>query len=110
VVPPKPAPISADVDEFDEAFDLTADDLDEILSQQPLHQRSLYDIPEYTGPPPRTDISSQAGPAPLQKLQPPIVLNDEDEFGDDDLDEESFVQAEFSATQAMKRVSQRSHE
>jgi DNA replication ATP-dependent helicase Dna2 len=110
VAPPKPPPISVELDDFDDAFDLTADDLDEILSQQPLDQRSLYDIPEYTGPPPETFIASQGSAEPPQKLQQATTFGGEDEFGDDDLDEESFVQAEFSATQAMKRVSQCSHE
>ncbi|SMY20419.1 unnamed protein product [Zymoseptoria tritici ST99CH_1A5] len=104
VAPPKPLPISVEVDEFDDAFDLTADDLDELLSQQPLHQRSLYEIPEYIGSIP---VASKGDTTAGLDAQRTMIINNEDEFGDDGLDEDSFVQAEFSATQAMKRISPR---
>lgn len=83
-------------DEFgDDDFDLTADDLDELCTQIPLEQRSLHQIPAHPNPPPQPQAF--------------ITLdddNDDDEFGGDDIDEDSFAQAEFSATQSM-RVSHR---
>lgn len=98
VTAPPVAPVARkDYDEFgDDAFDLTADDLDELLSQKPLEQRSLYDIPQHPNPPQQSADSAKQPRAPLET----ITIDDDDEFGGDDIDEDSFAQAEFSATQA----------
>lgn len=105
VTAPPVAPAAVkDFDEFgDDAFDLTADDLDELLSQKPLEQRSLYDIPQHPNPPQQSANSAKQSRAPLET----ITIDDDDEFGGDDIDEDSFAQAEFSATQA-RRVSHNS--
>jgi DNA replication ATP-dependent helicase Dna2 len=106
VVPPQ---VNADLDEFGDAFDLDEDDLTELLSQKPLQQKSLYDIPEHPNPPPSKPLLLKEQGAVQQQ---PITLDDDDdgdEFGDDDLDMDSFAQAEFSATQAF-RVSQHQHQ
>lgn len=103
-----PAPVNTDVDEFGDAFELDEDDLTELLSQKPLQQRSLYDIPEHPNPPmSKPHVSNDQGATQQQ----PITLDDDDdgdEFGDDDLDVDSFAQAEFSATQTF-RVSENQH-
>lgn len=103
-----PAHVIPDLDEFGDAFDLDEDDLTELLSQKPLQQRSLYDIPEHPNPPQSRPMLTDVQGAIRQQ---PITLDDDDdgdEFGDDDLDVDSFAQAEFSATQAF-RVSGNSH-
>ncbi|KAK4547339.1 hypothetical protein LTR36_000995 [Oleoguttula mirabilis] len=99
---PAPAPalpvVNEDFDEFGDAFDLSAEDLDELVSQKPLNQRSLYEIPAHPNPPPQQSllVDENAATRPSQ-----VVIDvDEDEFGDDDLDEDALVEAEFSATQA----------
>lgn len=112
--PPKVQPVVAlppantDFDEFGDAFDLDEDDLTELLSQKPAKQNSLYDIPEHSNvPPPKPVVTDGQGAI----RQQPITLDDDDdgdEFGDDDLDVDSFAQAEFSATQAF-RVSEHDH-
>ncbi|KAK5112827.1 hypothetical protein LTR85_011161 [Meristemomyces frigidus] len=96
-VPALPA-VTEDFEEFGDAFDLSAEDLDELVSQKPLNQRSLHEIPAHPNPPPQQHIVIEDQPAtgPAQ-----VVIDvDEDEFGVDDLDEETLVEAEFSATQA----------
>ncbi|KAK4506536.1 hypothetical protein PRZ48_000268 [Zasmidium cellare] len=103
IAPPRAPAANKDFDDFgDDAFDLTADDLDELLSQAPVEQRALYDIPQHPNPP--SQVQSKAIPqdAPPRPQAETITLDDDDEFGDDDLDEDSFVQAEFSATQAQR--------
>ncbi|CAK4031239.1 Hypothetical predicted protein [Lecanosticta acicola] len=106
IAPPIAATVSKDFDEFgDDAFDLTADDLDELLSQKPLEQRSLYDIPQHPNPHRQSEGTSVQPSKPTVPRQTITLADDDDEFGGDDIDEESFTQAEFSATQA-HRVSQ----
>ncbi|KAK5134417.1 hypothetical protein LTR08_006464 [Meristemomyces frigidus] len=89
--PPLP-PVNEDLDEFGDAFDLSAEDLDELVSQVPLNQRSLYDIPAHPNPP-------QQQPMVLEQT---VIDVDDDEFGGDELDEATLVEAEFSATQAFR--------
>lgn len=103
-----PAALNTDLDEFGDAFELDEDDLTELLSQKPLQQRSLYDIPEHPNPPPSNPLETDDQGA---KQQHPITLDDDDdgdEFEDNDLDVDSFAQAEISATQAF-RVSEHNH-
>lgn len=101
-------PVAIELDEFgDDAFDLTADDLDELLSQNPLEKRSLYDIPAY----PTAAVPQQPKVAEnnSRNRPPPQIItidDDDDEFGGNDIDDNSFAEAEFSATQAF-RVSQK---
>ncbi|KAF7191210.1 DNA replication ATP-dependent helicase/nuclease DNA2 [Pseudocercospora fuligena] len=102
------APVSAVTknghDEFeDDDFDLTADDLDELCSQVPLHKRSLHDIPPHPNPPPQSQtIIADALSKPAEQ-HTTILIEDDDEFGGDEIDEDSFAQAEVSATQALRR-------
>ncbi|KAI7580879.1 hypothetical protein KC316_g8761, partial [Hortaea werneckii] len=105
--PPPPAPPQAvpalqeDLEDFGDDFDLSVEDLDELVSQKPLHERSLQEIPPHPNPPrqPQTSFDRQAQQPPQQT---PIAIDDDDddEFGGDDLDEGTLVQAEISATQA----------
>ncbi|KAI7546488.1 hypothetical protein KC331_g5587 [Hortaea werneckii] len=105
--PPPPAPPQAvpalqeELEDFGDDFDLSVEDLDELVSQKPLHERSLQEIPPHPNPPcqPQTSFDHQAQQPPQQT---PIAIDDDDddEFGGDDLDEGTLVQAEISATQA----------
>ncbi|EME89159.1 uncharacterized protein MYCFIDRAFT_104185, partial [Pseudocercospora fijiensis CIRAD86] len=92
-------------DEFeDDEFDLTADDLDELCSQIPLHERSLHDIPSHPNPPPQSQFIDTGAPSKSAEQHPTILIeDDDDEFGGDEIDEDSFAQAELSATQALRR-------
>ncbi|USW46949.1 Putative PD-(D/E)XK endonuclease-like domain superfamily, DNA replication factor Dna2 [Septoria linicola] len=95
----------AEADEFDDGdFDLTVDDIDELCSQPPQTaiQKSLYDIPPHPDPPqaPKPFLTNAPG-RPAQQTEP-ITIDDDDEFGAEDIDDDSFAQAEFSATQAMQ--------
>ena len=97
--PPLP-PLNEDPDEFGDAFDFSAEDLDELVSQVPLHQRSLHDIPAHPNPPPQQPVVLEqqgAGWSPHE-----VIDLDDDEFGSDELDEATLVEAEFSATQAYR--------
>ncbi|KXT09876.1 hypothetical protein AC579_2993, partial [Pseudocercospora musae] len=92
-------------DEFeDDDFDLTADDLDELCSQVPLHKRSLHDIPPHPSPPPQSQyISADALSKPAEQHTTILIEDDDDEFGGDEIDADSFAQAEVSATQALRK-------
>ena len=103
---PKPAPVpilhtvNVDLDEFgDDAFDLSAEDLDELVSQKPPYQRSLHEIPPHPNPPPQRQ-NYKPTPPPRQAVVP--IDDSDDEFGGDDLDESTLVEAEISATQAYR--------
>lgn len=120
--PAAPAPVSVskpasacgdDPDEFGEDFDLSAEDLDELMDgQPPLHQRQLHQIPPHPDPPQPQAIGpshfdqGNLGKTTTGNESAPILVNDcdddDDEFACDDLDEASMVQAEFSATQAYR--------
>ncbi|KAM3418210.1 hypothetical protein BST61_g4214 [Cercospora zeina] len=94
------APIVTGDDEFgDDDFELTVDDIDELCSQKPPSRRQS----------PRRNLHKAPAPAlinapgrPAQQKPQTITIDDDDEFGDGGIDEDSFVQAEFSATQAMQ--------
>lgn len=100
----EPAPVlpavTEDFDEFGDAFDLSAEDLDELVSQKPLEQRSLHEIPPHPNPPPQQQSVLDQGDASV--LPQTVIDVDDDEFGDDDLDEDTLAEAEFSATQAYR--------
>ncbi len=112
---------SAAQDEFGDDFDLSAEDLEELVCQPPpLNQRSLYQIPQHPNPPqqqqdndlgePSKSIHDVGPNAPKQPIEV-INLDDDDEideFGMGDVDEASFAEAEISATQAF-RASHPSH-
>lgn len=116
----QPAPaipaMTEDFDEFGDDLELTAEDLDELMSQPPtLDRRSLHQIPQHPNPPPQQEISvveqdrATVPEGVIGCAAQPILLNDddfdddeEDEFGMDDIDEASFAQAEMSATQAFR--------
>ena len=97
--PPLP-PVNEDLDEFGDAFDFSAEDLDALVSQVPLHQRSLHDIPAHPNPPQQQPVVLEQH---VQGWDPQTVIDlDDDEFGGDELDEATLVEAEFSATQAYR--------
>lgn len=78
-------------------MDFSAEDLDELMSQVP-QNRKLHEIPEYRGPPPEP-------PKPEVQQTAAVVIgddDDDDEFGGGDLDEDTFAEAEFRATQAQR--------
>jgi DNA replication ATP-dependent helicase Dna2 len=90
-------------DEFgDDEFDLTVDDIDALCSQIP-PDKTLDDIPKHPGHTLSGTLNSVVRQTqPLQ--QAPIidlVEDDEDEFGGD-IDEDTLVQAEYSASQAFQ--------
>lgn len=101
--PPPPPAVTVDIDEFGDDFDLTAEDLDELASQVPLNQRSLYDIPQHPNPPQQQPtVVNQSGPAAAASRAVIVLEDDDDEFGGDDLDVDALAQAEISATQAYR--------
>lgn len=89
-----------DLDEFGDDMDFTADDLDELMSQ-PLQNRSLHDIPEHPNPPPQPQ-SLPAQQSVIEDLEDLADDDFDDEFACDDLDENSFIEAELQATQAYR--------
>ena len=112
VPPPVPVPVPVisleDLEDFGDAFDLSVEDMDELVSQVPLEQRPLHAIPEHPDPPPpdttlydwdMTEVQPEV--ANQQLTNNAVVIDDsnDDEFGDDGIDEDSFARAEFSATQ-----------
>jgi DNA replication ATP-dependent helicase Dna2 len=106
---PPPPPKAPDSDEFGDDLDLSAEDFDVLMTQQPpLHQRPLDQLPAHPNPPPQQDLnrSSEHRSALIQgRVDQPIVIDefdDDDEFGCDDLDEAVLMQAEISATQAVR--------
>ncbi|KAF2771005.1 hypothetical protein EJ03DRAFT_52305 [Teratosphaeria nubilosa] len=106
--PPTKPTVSAqndDLEEFGDAFDMSVEDLDEIVSQKPLDPRVLPEVPQQVNAPP---LAQQHAPA-LRPPQQAILIDDDDddEFGGGDLDEDLMVEAEVSATQA-HRASQTS--
>ncbi|KAH9831686.1 DNA replication ATP-dependent helicase/nuclease dna2 [Teratosphaeria destructans] len=106
--PPSKPTVSApseDLDEFGDAFDISVEDLDEIVSQKPPDQRVVPEVPRQLNVPP---FAQQHAPA-MRPPQQAILVDDDDddEFGGGDLDEDLMVEAEVSATQA-HRASQTS--
>ncbi|KAK0250489.1 DNA replication endonuclease-helicase Dna2 [Friedmanniomyces endolithicus] len=100
-LPVAPAPLLNDTDEFGDDFDLTAEDLDELVSQVPLDQRPLHAIPPHPDPPvPQAMFFHQPPQAPREAV--PLDDDSDDEFGGDDLDADVLAQAEISATQAYR--------
>ncbi|KAK1052067.1 DNA replication endonuclease-helicase Dna2, partial [Friedmanniomyces endolithicus] len=101
-LPIAPAPFLNDMDEFGDDFDLTAEDLDELVSQVPLDQRPLHAIPPHPDQPvPKAMFFNQPPQAPREA----VLLEEDDsddEFGGDDLDADVLAQAEISATQAYR--------
>lgn len=72
-------------DDFDDDLDLSdfdADDFDKIVTT---HDQTMPDMKEY----------EQQAAIPLA-----VQTVDEDDFGDDDMDEDCFIQAEVAATQS----------
>ncbi|KAK3703398.1 DNA replication endonuclease-helicase Dna2 [Vermiconidia calcicola] len=128
--PPAPAPVPAqplpadseNLDEFGDDLELSAEDLDELMTQPPsLHERPLHQIPPHPNPPPHhtmslevehdatTDANRLGGHAVQHISANDFNIpanefndNDDDEFGCDELDEASMAQAEISATQAFR--------
>ncbi|KAK3721536.1 hypothetical protein LTR37_003092 [Vermiconidia calcicola] len=88
-VPAQPLPASSeDLNEFGDDFELSAEDLEELMTQpSPLHERWLYQIPPHPNPPPQRVIILEADyhtlvrqttamePCPLLEL-PAEVRND----------------------------------
>ncbi|KAK0868196.1 DNA replication endonuclease-helicase Dna2 [Friedmanniomyces endolithicus] len=100
-LPIAPAPLLNDMDEFGDDFDLTAEDLDELVSQVPLDQRPLHAIPPHPDPPAaQAMFLSQPPQAPREAVS--LEDDSDDEFGGGDLDADVLAQAEISATQAYR--------
>lgn len=100
--PPAPPPVLFNSDDFDEDFDLTAEDLDELASQGPSREASNSEVVPAPAP---AALSVAAAPMSPRSVMPRpqqaiIIDDDDDEFGDDDLDADVLAEAEFSATQA----------
>ena len=91
--------VAEDFDEFGDAMDFSAEDLDELMSQVPQRNRKLHEIPEYRNAPP------QLFKPEVQRAAAVVIGDDDDdddEFGGGDLDEDSFAEAEIQATQAQR--------
>jgi len=112
---PAPAVLpTAEPDDFGDDLELTAEDLEELMSQPvPLDRRSLYQIPEHPNPPPQRDLQQWHQPdEPMQQttkggnaseaIQIDDDEDDDDEFGMDDIDEASLVAVELSTTQGSR--------
>ena len=109
---PAVAAVVSEIDEFGDDLDLTAEDLDEIMTQPPpLHQRPLHQIPAHPDPPPQQPLSAEAdvNNRPGQACQPIQIYDDDDEFGCGDIDEAALVQVELNATQAFRASLSKSH-
>lgn len=93
-----------DVDEFGDDMDLTAEDMEELMSQAPPIKENtpLHQIPEHPNPPPQQVAPLQLVADDAAMLELAAAADLDDEFGDDDIDEDSFAQAEMSATQAFR--------
>jgi DNA replication ATP-dependent helicase Dna2 len=95
--------LAEDLDEFGDDMEFSTEDLDELMSQ-PLQNRSLHDIPAY----PNSPRQQQQKQAPIQQSIASELIEladddfDDDEFACDDLDENSFIQAELQATQTYR--------
>lgn len=97
---------------FGDDLDLTAEDLDELMSQpQPVDENSLPEQRQFALHPARNDTSAeqpretaQANKGTLQAAQamPLDDLDDDDEFGCNELDEDLLAQVEMKATQAFR--------
>ena len=123
VTAPTAAPVTsnADLDEFGDDLDLTAEDLDELMTQPPpLHLRPLHQIPPHPDPPaprelsfdelrPRANVQHGNGTA-CQPIQMNDFDDDDDEFGCGDIDDAALVQVEISATQAYRASLFNSHQ
>ncbi|PIB00773.1 DNA replication ATP-dependent helicase/nuclease dna2 [Cercospora beticola] len=99
IVEPAAPRVVDDVEFGDDDFDLTVDDIDELCSQKPPTRKVSPRKNTHKAPEPAL-INAPGRPA--QQGPTTITIDDDDEFGDGGIDEDSFVQAEFSATQAMQ--------
>lgn len=105
---PPPTTKALDSDEFGDDLELSAEDLEELMSQQPsLHQRTLHQIPAHPNPPPQQNLDphleEQTAKTNSRAVQPIVIDesdNDDDEFGCDDIDEAALMEVDTSATQA----------
>ncbi|WPG99593.1 Hypothetical protein R9X50_00241100 [Acrodontium crateriforme] len=97
-----------DIDEFDDGLDFSVEDLEELMTAAPTVTRSLYSIPQHPNPPPQQPIIIEDNELAERATQPSKVTpqgfdgTDDDEFACD-IDEDSFAQAEFSATQTCRK-------
>lgn len=119
--PTPPINANFDLDEFGDELELTAEDLDELMTQPPpLHQRPLHQIPPHPDPPPQRQISFEEL-VPQVNAQTrhgnachPIQIDDydgdDDEFGCGDIDEDALAQVEINATQAYRASLSNSHQ
>ena len=101
--------VNEELDEFDDDLELSAEDLEELMTQPPpLDQRPLHQIPPHPDPPPQHQfaVEQQMLPSNSYGTAAPLATrtedydNEDDEYGCDDIDEASLAQAELSATQA----------
>lgn len=114
---PPPAPVAPalgnDLDEFGDEFDLSVEDLEELVSQKPPHQRGTHEIHTHLNPQPEQPgdqhslLVPQCKPQAGMAGQASTAPENDDEFDDDDLDEDTIAEAEMSAAQVY-RASQNS--
>nr|POE54926.1 dna replication atp-dependent helicase/nuclease dna2 [Quercus suber] len=101
--------VDKELDEFGDDFELSAEDLEELVAHPPALQRSLDDVPPHPADPlPEPMSASEYGSFSTEavaknvQIQNEFGLSDdenEDEFGCDDIDEDSFAQAEIPPRQ-----------
>lgn len=115
--PPQLEPVIEDLEEFGDDMDFSIEDLEELMSQ-PRKPASLYDVPEHPNAPPSRPSVVMQNQSPLvdESAKPQVTdlapkgnnqhaflqEDDGDEFDCGDIDEDSFAQAEISATQAFR--------
>jgi DNA replication ATP-dependent helicase Dna2 len=102
----KAGPVLAQaMDEFAEDFDLTADDIDEIMGELPAvsggsKQGSIEDREAVSHSIDLTETDHNSGYRPNPRI--PHLKSNDDEFGGSDIDEDDFALADVCATQALR--------
>lgn len=96
-----------DMDEFGDALDFSVEDLEELMTAAPTTTKSLYNIPQHPNPPPQQPIIIEddelfkRAACETKTIRHGLDGAEDDEFGCD-IDEDSFAQAEISATQTYR--------
>lgn len=96
-----------DMDEFGDALDFSVEDLEELMTAAPTTTKSLYSIPQHPNPPPQQPIIIEddelveRAACETKTIRHGLDGAEDDEFGCD-IDEDSFAQAEISATQTYR--------
>jgi DNA replication ATP-dependent helicase Dna2 len=93
------------MDEFAEDFDLTADDIDEIMGELPAvsggaKQNSMGDHEAISYSIDLNETDHNPGYTPIPRI--PLPKSNDDDFGGSDIDEDDFALADVCATQALR--------